>query len=147
VPLTSDKQPSNNSAEPVTQQHRQHSLQTSDYTTHPLYHAAIGRPTGRVKKGNEFGFSIQQRKDMKSFADQSRGSPHSDHRSSTASRQHSDDARQHFISWADESTPGYSPKRADIRSFRVEKRKHQENDTVSIDQINEEQQQWITTSY
>ena len=147
VPLTSERRAISTSSKPVTQQHRQHSVQTSDYTNHPLYHAAIGRPNGRVKKGNEFGFSIQQRKDMRSFASQSRGSSQSDHRSSPpAPRQHSNDARQHFTSWSDESKPGYSPKRADIRSFRVEKRKHQDNDTVSIEEINEEQQQWLRSA-
>ena len=134
VPPRTDKQVSNTSAKPVTQHHRQGSLQTEDYQSHPLYHASIGPPNGLVGKKNPYGFSQKQRKDMLDISQRSQT------QSQTPSQ--SGDARK-FISWSDENKPGYSPKRADIRVMRVEKRKYENDVTAAGD--TDAHQEWITT--
>lgn len=137
VPLRTEKQVFNTSAKPVTQHHRQNSVSTDNYKSHPLYHASIGPPKGLVGKKNPYGFSLQQRKDMKDIARRSQNSSQDTSRSPQSNRSQHNDVRQ-FTSWSDETKPGYSPQRADIRVIRIEKRKYQDDEHV-IEQQDDDQ--------
>jgi Zinc finger C-x8-C-x5-C-x3-H type (and similar) len=96
---------------PVTQDYRQ------DYRNNPYHHPSIGAPAGVKSEKNKFGYSKAQRANIEFMNSQSVPS--------------TTDKSEPFSSWSNDSQPGHKNERSDLRSFRVQKRKHTSDDDQS----------------